>query len=255
MRRYIFADTVSFDDESRETQIALAKDPNTRPNTLAKLAEYNDFNIRRAIALNPNTPVEILRKMSRSEDLWNSVAKNPNTPEDILRYLGSPYGPTGNQVKIIVAQHKNTPVDVLVDLAENCLNDYVRLAAISNSKIPVDVRDRVAKLVGYEIGYTFNCETGSDLDYYDQKAISAAVRKTLEWYNYDIPTCWVEEDVQEYQYPDEPDGDSEWHGFNLNVTCTSTFTDDDVDKFGKIVIARLTELGYEVYDWGFDYVT
>ena len=254
MRRYIFADTVSFDEEPYSTRVDLAKDPNTRPSTLARLAECNDVVIQDNVARNPNTPVEILHKMAESRAFWGPLVQNPNCPENILRRIGLNYG-TDNLIKQLVAEHKNTPVDVLVELAENCLNDYVRMAAISNPKIPVDVRDRVAKLVGYEIGYTFNCETASDLDYYDQKAISTAVRKTLEWYNYYIVTCWVEEDVQEYQYPDEPDEDSDWHGFSLNVSCTSTFTGDEVDTFSKIVIARLAELGYEVYDWGFDYVT
>jgi len=54
-----------------------------------------DWSVRQAVALNMNTPPDVLRLLGNevTEPHWwvrEAVAKNPNTPLDVLRLLGNP---------------------------------------------------------------------------------------------------------------------------------------------------------------------
>ena len=57
--------------------------------TLAKILEEKDPQQRMEVALNPNTPPEILTILARDvdEDVRCDVALNPNTPPEILTIL------------------------------------------------------------------------------------------------------------------------------------------------------------------------
>ena len=54
---------------SRDTNgISLAVNPNTPASVLKKLAEEEGEDVRRAVATNPNSPVATLKKLARDED-------------------------------------------------------------------------------------------------------------------------------------------------------------------------------------------
>ena len=67
----------------------LAKNKNTSPEILEKLAEDEDKNVRKAVAKNPKTPVDILKKLVEDKkwEVRYEVAENPNTPVEALRKL------------------------------------------------------------------------------------------------------------------------------------------------------------------------
>jgi len=50
--------------------------------SLTKLATDKDDYVRRGVAENSNTPVEVLTKLAtdKSEEVRSAVAENPNTP-------------------------------------------------------------------------------------------------------------------------------------------------------------------------------
>lgn len=79
--------------QSIETLKLVAKNLNTPPETLRKLADIGDKDIRREVASNPNTPPETLRKLADmgDKDIRREVASNPNTPTDLLLNLGTEF--------------------------------------------------------------------------------------------------------------------------------------------------------------------
>ncbi len=50
------------------------------------LAEDVEKDVREALALNKNTPIEILKKLAKDKNsmVRSAVSRNPNTPKDIL---------------------------------------------------------------------------------------------------------------------------------------------------------------------------
>ena len=68
----------------------LAADPKTPEATLRKLAEDKNEEVLAALAGNPNTPPEILERITRgssSENIFYGIAKNPSAPPELLREL------------------------------------------------------------------------------------------------------------------------------------------------------------------------
>ena len=90
--------------------------------TLRKLANDEYWDVRSDVAENPNTPVDILIKLSEDKsttDIRRGVAKNLNTPVDILRKLSKDeYG-----IREAVASNPNTPLSVLKELAKDKYED------------------------------------------------------------------------------------------------------------------------------------
>jgi len=66
-----------------------ARNPNTPPEALERLANDNNWLVRREVAWNPITPAETLERLANDEDYWVrvGVAFNPITPQYILTYL------------------------------------------------------------------------------------------------------------------------------------------------------------------------
>ena len=92
--------------------------------------ENDDSNNIIYTALNPNTPVDILEKLSADEDslIRYGVAGNPNTPVDILEKLSAD---KDSYVRQAIALNPNTPVNVLTKLSAD--NDYNVLVNITNN--------------------------------------------------------------------------------------------------------------------------
>ena len=67
----------------------LARNPNTPPEILARLANDNNWGVRCRVAYNPNTSPENLERLANDDDYWVSfrVARNLNTQQYIKTYL------------------------------------------------------------------------------------------------------------------------------------------------------------------------
>jgi hypothetical protein len=63
--------------------------PNTSPETLARLVNHKHYSVRCVVAWNPNTPTETLERLANDEDYYvrSGVKNNPITPQYIRTYL------------------------------------------------------------------------------------------------------------------------------------------------------------------------
>ncbi|MGB8699187.1 MAG: WGR domain-containing protein, partial [Thermosynechococcaceae cyanobacterium] len=103
-----------------------------RASSLEEEAQSQDKELRAAIALNPNTPIHVLRRLA--DDLADSGACGP-------------HGGTGyihrNYIKEAVALNGSTPADVLANLAEQN-NLFIYLALAFNPQTPSEVLGKIA---------------------------------------------------------------------------------------------------------------
>ncbi|GAK59591.1 leucine rich repeat variant [Candidatus Vecturithrix granuli] len=104
-----------------ELAVSIAKNKYTPLDILKNLSKHENIYVLRAIASNPNTPSEILENFARYNDneLRQSVARNPNTPERILIGLATDHI---DDVRRCVLSNSNISVNVLKTL----LNDETR---------------------------------------------------------------------------------------------------------------------------------
>ncbi|MEM2163647.1 MAG: hypothetical protein QXR62_04400 [Candidatus Bathyarchaeia archaeon] len=94
----------------------IAMNENTPANILAKLAKDKDDYVRKSVAENPNTPAKILAKlaMDKSQEVRRAAVRNPNAPADVLRKLvriGDYY------VITAMTGSRNTPTEILKMIA------------------------------------------------------------------------------------------------------------------------------------------
>jgi len=85
----------------------LIKHPNTSPETLHKLHQDEDTDVRSAVAEHPNTSPETLHKLHRDKDsdVRQAVALHPNVSPDTLHKL---HQDEDSNVRSAVARHPNT---------------------------------------------------------------------------------------------------------------------------------------------------
>jgi len=81
----------------------------------------DSWEVRQGVAVNPNTPLDVLRLLGNeatesSRTVRKAVAKNPNTPPDVLRTLGNEETESEGDVRQAVASNPHTPVDILRSL-------------------------------------------------------------------------------------------------------------------------------------------
>jgi len=127
-------------DQDPIVQLEVAKNPYTLPATLQHLATLANFSreewglVREAVAKNPNTPPDALARLSRDwiGDIREAVAKNPNTPPDALARLSE--DGSGN-IREAVARNHNTPPDILSRLAGD-KSESVRVEVDQNPNTP-----------------------------------------------------------------------------------------------------------------------
>lgn len=89
---------------------------------LTSFAEAPDEGFREAIALNPNTPTDILRDLSSgTEHVRQAVAENPNTPLDVMENLARD---ENEYVVASLASNKKIP-NYLIEEIANHTNEVV----------------------------------------------------------------------------------------------------------------------------------
>jgi 3-methyladenine DNA glycosylase AlkC len=118
-------------------KIELAINPNTPKELLVELSKDKDRFVRRAVAKNPNTPSEVLVELSKDKDVdvRYLVAKNSNTPKEVLAELSKD---KDWFVRLAVAENPNTPKEVLVELSKDEDVD-VRWAIAENHNNPNEI--------------------------------------------------------------------------------------------------------------------
>jgi Leucine rich repeat variant len=94
---------------------AIAYSPATSPSILEHLANHT-AQTRCAVAQNPNTPPETLRKLASDEGCRVHLARNPSTPSEVLESLSKD---TWIPIRVDVAENPNTSPTVLKDLAKD----------------------------------------------------------------------------------------------------------------------------------------
>lgn len=92
-------------------------------------SEYIVFD---SLALNPNTPQEVLIILAESRGVRDMVAINPNTPVETLQRLSKD---SEHAVRYQVARNPNTPIEILQALSQDSDN-LVREEAVRNYQTP-----------------------------------------------------------------------------------------------------------------------
>jgi len=129
---------------------AMARNPNTRTDTLERLAHGRKDAVRWAVSQHPNTSPDVLTQLADDDhpEVRSGVARNPNTPAAMLVRLADeetpPPGPSSAPVVMgALAENPNTPADVLARLADNP-ESSVRQRVATNLNTPADVLARLA---------------------------------------------------------------------------------------------------------------
>ncbi len=114
---------MSNQDYSLHNQYIAAGDPRISENCVEKLASSNDPLIRRRIAENPSTPIQILFKLLNDEhsDVRLGVSFNPVVQRPLLDEL---VADSDADVRYGLAENASLPMDLIQKLA-NDENPYV----------------------------------------------------------------------------------------------------------------------------------
>lgn len=114
----------------------------TDPKILTKLSDFRDYRVRRQVASNPNTPVDVLYKLALDEDsdVVDVAVSNPSMPEESLAQLAT----SGDEyARYCVAHNPDTPAYILDTLADDdSLN--VRAAVARNRNTSKAALQRLA---------------------------------------------------------------------------------------------------------------
>lgn len=118
MKRYIKAAIKNMSEEGLDVRRNIAGDPNTRVDVLRDMADTNEYFIQLGLATNPNTPQDILDKFTDfrhySSNVRAAVASNPSTTKDMLYKLMRPSNP---DIYRAIASNPITPLDLLDEIA------------------------------------------------------------------------------------------------------------------------------------------
>lgn len=124
---------VNYDNATRETRLAIAKDERTSPDLLAQLALDEYAEIRQAVASNPSTPPAILLKLG--QELPEQVVANPIFT--ILRLEN----PESQFARLSLARSSTTPVEILENLAQ-LPDEEILCATALNPNTPVAILEQ-----------------------------------------------------------------------------------------------------------------
>jgi hypothetical protein len=110
-----------------ECAFAAAQNPGLPASVADILSRYHDKKVRIALVRNQNTPVHIVERIARSAqehevEVKAAAAASRSASADLLALLAND---RSWQVRSSVARHPDTPVAVLVTLAENIRDDRV----------------------------------------------------------------------------------------------------------------------------------
>ena len=153
MKRYIRSDISNILEEDYPTLARIASDPNTRPHTLRQLLNYSNigsYEIKKAIAKNPNATEDILRQLANHEywGVQEAVATNPNAPIDVvLDTLKSGY-----DAKIYSQVLKRDPLEPeLIDFFIHNARSSVRSLMAYRPELSLEMRQALCSDPDWEV--------------------------------------------------------------------------------------------------------
>jgi hypothetical protein len=137
----------------RLVHLGLAQDSTTEESTLAELSKIPDEQILCAVASNPNTSPRTLAELQSDppiffeyddpdgtefDAIFQCIAANPNTPVDVLVNLAD-----NSPACYELAKNPNTPIDILNKLA-NWNNFQMWRSLVNNPVLPNNILERLA---------------------------------------------------------------------------------------------------------------
>ena len=105
------------------------------------LSQCKDYCVKKAVAMNLNTPTETLHRLSKAKsyNVRIAVAENPNTPIETLETLCRD---KSDMVRFHIAENPNTPINILNLMANDVtslkLNPAIYLYLAANPNISLD---------------------------------------------------------------------------------------------------------------------
>lgn len=123
----------------------IAKNPNTPPAALARMAQERGQYIQEWVARHPNAPPETLLNLSKKSEFFEyniryGVARNENTPYAALKTLARD---EHENIRSLVAMRKDLPED-LMDLLADDREPGVKTTVAANESAPDYVLERLA---------------------------------------------------------------------------------------------------------------
>ena len=129
---------------------ALSHFPYASDDTLARLAESDDEEVRARVAVHPHTSPETLSYLlstDRDERVRMWAAANPHTPVDALSAAAKD---KSDAVRVMVANNKNTFAGTLTELTQD-ESKFVRLRVAANPASPAKALEILADDAEYEV--------------------------------------------------------------------------------------------------------
>ncbi len=151
-----FSASMSQEFDIYHVRRVVAGNPNTPRQVLERLSEDAMPGIRRRTAENPKTPVEVLLRLAQDghPDVRLAVAENPNTPPEVLALLAED---ADADVRYGVAENPHMPEEILMKLGDD-ENPYVRCRALKTMQMlapDVQSRSKLAMQPGYRPSMPF----------------------------------------------------------------------------------------------------
>lgn len=138
---YLLEDPAMFQTMPEEALVRLVPHPAMPAGLLPALARHPAFYVRRAAALNPRMPPEVLVELAEGQSFFEEVAQNPNTPAAYLLKLGRHDWPP---VRKAVAGNAAAPEEALFALANDGVK-AVRASVMQNGALTGDTLRRLAE--------------------------------------------------------------------------------------------------------------
>jgi hypothetical protein len=115
---------------------AVAKNPHTSSETLKKLSKDNINLVRALVATNSNTPIDTLKKLFNDEKIVrDGLSGNINTPLDILEVLSKD---SDKMVRLRVSENDSVSNDILLEFLKDSDQNVVKSAKVHLDKRGVE---------------------------------------------------------------------------------------------------------------------
>lgn len=121
----------------------LGENAGTPPAIISQLAGHKNFEVRTGIAVNPNTPIELLlslREPGKYTTLNDTLARNPQLSTAVLRDMYK-NGETGY---VSLSLNPNCPPDIMREIARKG-NEIDRAWLAKNPNLPPDLVKQLAQ--------------------------------------------------------------------------------------------------------------
>lgn len=155
-----------FGPTETDLMYSVASNPNTPLDLLEELSKSEDFEVRNGVAQNKAAPVELLELLTfdSKSPVVASVILNHSAPVSFLsdpRLVHSPMIP----VRGAIARHEDTPRDTLIELLED-REPYVRGSAVLNPNFTNDDLWMIGKSNNYALALPLSTRPDLDEDLY-----------------------------------------------------------------------------------------